>query len=246
MITQTMQPAPKAAGWSPRAKARLVAVLAFIEGMTAVWGNLRLPEQFMVLRDPAATAANILSNETLFQLGVTLSLIAVAFHIASLIVFYHLFKPVSPTVALLAAFFGMTCIALQAVSAIFQVAPLVILHSSEYSSAFTVEQLQALAYLALRLQGQTINMNLIFFGVSALLLGYLIFRSGFMPRIIGLLEMVAGTSYLVLLWPPLASALHPYYLFFAIGELVLGLWLLVKGVDNERWHERSHAAFTND
>jgi hypothetical protein len=238
MITAIVEPSVKAAGWSPRALAQLTAVLAFIEGIAAVQGHLRIPEQFMVLRDPAATAANILGNETLFQVGVTLSLMAVVFHIASLVLFYHLFKPVNQTIALMAAFFGMTSIALQAVSAIFQVAPLVILNSGAFS-AFTAGELESLAYLSLGLQGQMINMNLILFGLSALLLGYLGFKSGFVPRIIGLLEMVAGVSYLVLLWPPLANALDPYYLAFAIGELVLGVWLLIKGVDNERWYQRA-------
>jgi hypothetical protein len=79
------------------------------------------------------------------------------------------------------------------------------------------------------------------FGISIIPLGYLIFRSGFVPPLVGLLEMVAGIAYLVLLWPPLARAWHPYYLFFGIGELVLGLWLLIKGVDAARWYERAQA-----
>jgi hypothetical protein len=58
---------------------------------------------------------------------------------------------------------------------------------------------------------------------------------------VGLLEMLAGVAYLILLWPPLATALHPYYLSLGVGELVLLMWLLVKGVDSERWHERAHA-----
>jgi hypothetical protein len=84
-------------------------------------------------------------------------------------------------------------------------------------------------------------MYLIFFGISILLLGYLIFKSGFIPRLVGVLEMLAGAAYLVLLWPPLASDWHPYYLFFAVGELILGIWLLFKGVDSERWYERARA-----
>lgn len=87
MTTGMMVTLPKGSTWSPSAKARLAAALAFIEGFAAVRGHLRIPAEFVVLRDPAATAANILSNETYFQLGVTLSLIAVAFHIASLVVF---------------------------------------------------------------------------------------------------------------------------------------------------------------
>jgi hypothetical protein len=227
--------------WSPLFKARLAGVFTLIEGNASVFGQLVIPGQFIVTRDAAATAANILSNETLFRLGVTLTLIAVASHIAWVVLFYDLFKPVNRTLSRLAAFVGLIAIALQAVSAIFQMAPLTILHGSEFSSAFTAEQLQALAYLSLRLQGQTVNTYLVFFGLWCLLTGYLIFRSGFMPRPVGQLEMLAGAAYLILLWPPLASALYPYYLFLGVGELVLLLWLLVKGVNSERWHERARA-----
>ena len=241
MTTETTETHGRAAAWSPAFRARLAAIVMTVESIAAVRGHMRIPEQFIVTNDAVATAANILGNETLFQFGVTLSLLAVAFHVAGVVLFYELFKPVNRIVTLLSAWVGLIGITLQAVSAIFQQAPLTILHGEAFSSAFTAEQLQGLAYLALRIQGQTVNMYLIFFGISILLLGYLIFKSGFVPRIIGVLEMLAGAAYLVLLWPPLASALHPYYLFFAVGELVLGLWLLVKGVDSERWHERNRA-----
>jgi hypothetical protein len=232
---------PKAAAWSPRFKARLAAVFILIEGQASVFGQLVIPGQFIVTRDAAATAANILSNETLFRLGVTFALISVASHIVWVVLFYDLFKPVNRTLSLLAAFVGLIAIAVQAVSAIFQIAPLTILHGGEFSSAFTAEQLQALAYLSFRLKDQTFNTYLVFFGFWCLLTGYLIFRSGFMPRLVGLLEMLAGAAYLILLWPPLASALYPYYLFLGIGEFVLLLWLLFKGVDAERWYERARA-----
>ena len=243
MTTETSMTPQKAARfvWSPRSRAQLAGVIILIEGLASVSGQLRIPSQFIVTRDAVTTAANILSNETLFRLGLTLTLISVAFHIAWVVLFYDLFKPVNRTLSLLAAFVGLIAIALQAVSAIFQIAPLTILHGDEFSSAFTMEQFQALAYLSLRLQGQTFNTYLVFFGLWCLLTGYLIFKSGFLPRLVGLLEMLAGVAYMILLWPPLASAWFPYYLIFGIGELILLLWLLVKGVDSERWHERARA-----
>jgi len=247
MTIETTETPSKAArfAWSPRSMARLAAVFTLIEGNSAVFGQLRIPGQFIVTRDAEATAANILSNETLFQFGVTLTLIAVAAHIAWVVLFYDLFKPVNRTLSRLTAFVGLIAIALQAVSAIFQIAPLTVLHGGEFSSAFTAEQLQALAYLSLRLQGQTFNTYLVFFGLWCLLTGTLIFRSGFMPRLVGLLEILAGVAYLILLWPPLAGALHPYYLFLGVGELVLLLWLLVKGVDSERWYALNRAFSEN-
>ena len=196
MTTEIIETPSKAArfAWSPQFRARLAAVVMTIESVAAVRGHMRIPDQFIVTNDAAATAANILGNETLFQFGVTLSLLAVALHVAGVVLFYELFKPVNPTIARLSAYVGLIGIALQAVSAIFQMAPLQILHGGEFSAAFTAEQLQSLAYLALRLQGQTVNMYLVFFGISILLRGYLIFRSGFIPRLVGLLEMLAGAA----------------------------------------------------
>ena len=235
----SMNPNAANSAWSPRSKARLAAIVMTIESVAAVRGHMRIPGQFIVTNNAAATAANLLGNETLFQFGVSLSLLAVALHIAGVVLFYELVKPVNRTLALISAWVSLIGIALQAVSAIFQQVPLKILHGGQFTSAFTAEQLEGLAYLSLYIQGQTVSMYLIFFGISILLLGYLIFRSGFIPPIVGVLEMLAGAAYLVLLWPPLASAWHPYYLFFAIGELVLGIWLLFKGVDSERWYERA-------
>lgn len=242
MTIEAIAPSPDTAALSPRSMARLAGVLALIEGQAAVWGQLRIPGEFIVTRDAAATAANILGDETLFQLGASLALVAVAVHIAWVVLFYGLFKPVNRTIARLMAFVGLIAITLQAASAVVQMAPLTILHGGEFSSAFTAEQLHALTYLSLRLQGQTFNTYLVVFGIWCLLTGYLIVRSGFMPRMVGQLEMLAGLAYLILLWPPLASAWHPYYLFFGMGELVLVLWLLVKGVDPERWHECARRA----
>ena len=127
--------------WSPRSRARLAAIVMTIESVMAVRGHMRIPNQFTVTNDAGATAANILGNETLFQFGVTLTLLAVAFHVAGVVLFYELFKPVNPTIARISAWVGLTAIALQVVSAIFQMAPLNILHGEEFSSAFTAEQL---------------------------------------------------------------------------------------------------------
>jgi hypothetical protein len=242
MIAETSASSPKAAGWSPRAIARAAGVFTLIEGVTSVAGQLRIPGAFIVRNDAAATAANILGNETLFRLGVVLTLAAVATHLVWMVLFYDLFKPVNRTLARLAAFVGLIAIAIQTVSAIFQMAALTVLRGGDFSSAFTAAQLEALSYLALRLQGQTFNMYMVLFGMWCLVTGWLIFKSGFMPRILGLLEMLAGASYMILLWQPLASALDPYYLVFGIGELFLMLWLLIRGVDNARWYEQARAS----
>ena len=241
MSTRTNEEPLKRRERSPRFKARLAGVFVLLEGQTSLFGQLVIPAQFVVTGDVAATASNILSSETLFRFGVTLGLMSVAFHIVWVVLFYDLFDLVDRTLSLLAAFVGLIAIALQAMSVVLQGAPLTILHSGEYSSAFPAQQLQALAYQSLSFRAETYNTYLVFFGIWCLLTGYLIFRSGLLPRLVGVLEMLAGVAYCIQLWPPLASALHPYYLSLGVGELVLVLWLLTKGVNSERWYERTLA-----
>jgi len=110
-------------------------------------------------------------------------------------------------------------------------------------SVFTVEQLQALAYMFLRLGGQAGNIGLVFFALHCLLVGYLILRSTFLPRIVGVLMAFAGMGWLTLLWPPLANYLSPYNMIPGLlGEGSLTLWLLVMGVNVQRWKEQASAA----
>ena len=227
---------------SPRALARIIAVIGVLEGNASVWGHLRIPDKLVVSSDPAVTAANILGNESLFRLSLLLSLAAVALNIARAPMSYVLFRPVGRIPALLAAFFGLATIGLQAGGVLVQLPVLIVLKSSKDFGGFNVEQLQSLALILLRWSGQAFNMYLAFFGLCCILGGYLIYRSTFLPRIFGVLLALAGVGYSTYLWPPLANALYPYNLALGVGELLLGLWLLVFGVNVERWKEQARAA----
>jgi hypothetical protein len=106
-----------------------------------------------------------------------------------------------------------------------------------------VEQLRALALMFFELNTQAGNICVVFFGVYCLLIGYLIFRSAFLPRILGMLMALAGLGWLTFLSAPLASRLSPYNLVLGfLAELSLCLWLLVRGVNVQRWKEQSRAA----
>jgi hypothetical protein len=132
--------------------------------------------------------------------------------------------------------------AVQIFGGVWQLAPLVILGDSQLSSAFKAEQLQAAALLCLKLYSQAFSIALVLFAVFDLLIGYLIFTSTFLPRILGVLLMLAGVGWLTFVWAPLAAALSPYVLLLgALAEILLMLWLLVKGVNVSAWHERAAA-----
>jgi hypothetical protein len=115
-----------------------------------------------------------------------------------------------------------------------------VLKSASSLSAFAPEQLQTLALILLKLNGQAYDIGLVFFGLWCILIGYLIAKSTFLPRTIGILYALAGLGYLTLLWQPLAHYLYPYNLALAgPGEISLLFWLLVKGVNVQRWHEQA-------
>jgi hypothetical protein len=226
---------------SPRFLARMIFILAALEGQAHVWGQLRIPDRLVVSTDAAATAANILGSESLFYLGLALSVLAVAFNVARTALNYVLFRPVGRILSLLMAFFGLMAVALQAGSILFELPVLVLLKGGKAFTGFNADQLQSLALICFKWNGQASNLYLAFFGLCCILGGYVIYRSTFLPRILGVLLAMAGAGYATYLWPPLANYLYPYNLFLGVGELFLGLWLLVFGVNVERWKEQARA-----
>ncbi len=157
--------------------------------------------------------------------------------------FYELFKVVNRSLSLLAAFFSLVGCAVQASICVFLLAPFVFLDNSHYISVFNLEQLQALTFMSLKFYGQAFNIAFAFFGFYCVLIGYLIFRSTFMPRVLGVLMMFGGLGWLTFMYPPLASHLDPYIRTPGIlGEGSLTLWLLFKGVNAQRWNEQASAA----
>lgn len=230
----------RVAKMSPRFKARMAGVLYALEGMGAVFGGVYFRGKFIVAGNAAATAATILANGPLFRLGFAAALLAVAFHLTYTVLFYVLFRPVNRTVSLLAAFFSLLACALQAFAALFQLAALLVVGNGSTLSGFSEEQVQSLALLFLNMNAQAFNIYLIFFGFWLIPISYLILRSTFFPRIIGVILMLDGVGWVTYLWPPLATAIYPLIaVVAALGELPLLLWLLVVGLNAQRWQEQA-------
>ena len=230
---------PRVTGMSPRLKARLAGVLYALEGTTAVFGQVYFRGKFLVSGNAAATASAILASETLFRLCCAAALLAVAFHLAYTVLFYDLFRPVNRTIALLAAVFGVVAGTLQASAVLVQLAALLVVGGGALTG-FTGQQAQGLALLFLNLNAQAFNVYLIFFGFWLIPTGYLIARSTFMPRIIGVFLMLDGVGWATYLYPPLATSIYPVIaIVAAFGEIPLLLWLLVFGVNAQRWNEQA-------
>jgi hypothetical protein len=172
----------------------------------------------------------------LFRLGFAAGLIATACYIAVTALFYNLFKPVSRSLSLLSAFFSLVGCAIQAFGSLFQLAPLVVLRGGQYMSVFTVEQLQALALMFLKLNAQALNIGLVFFGLGSTVFAYLWFKSRYIPRGLaawGIFSslVVAIVTLAIMVFRSLADVVIPvYFAPIFIFEVTLGIWLVVKGI----------------
>jgi hypothetical protein len=230
---------------SPRPSARTIGVVYLLYFLIAVFGAL-LMKGVVVPTDAVATAKNLLAHESLYRSGWEVGLIANAIYIAVTALFYGLLAPVNRSLAVMMAFFSLVGCIVQIFGGLLQVAPLTILGDNQLAGAFTVAQLQSAAQLSFKLYPEVFNISLVLFALFDFFLGYLIYKSTFLPRFIGVWFMIAGAVGLMFLWPPLGTALR--YVIIPIGglaEVVLMFWLIVKGVDVSRWREKAGAPLTS-
>jgi hypothetical protein len=231
---------------SPLLKARMAGGLWWLCIVTGVVGFIA-GAPLIVANDAAATAANILAKESLFRLGFAANLISGLSYVGVTVFLYYVLKPISRSLSLLAAFFGLAGVAIGGVGWVSNLVPLVLLHGDQYLTAFTTSQLQAMSMFALKLQMMVFFISMVFFGIQCILIGYLVARSTFLPRILGVFLAIGGTCYVVASFAnfllPLGASLIPFIMPVALlGEGSLGLWLLVKGVNEQRWYEQASAA----
>jgi len=225
---------------SPRLKARITGAFYLLTILTGVFAQGFVSGKLVVDGDAAATATNILMHKNLFQLGFAVYIIEMACQIAMTSLFYNLLKPVSRSLSLMAAFLGLSGCVIKTLSRLFFIAPLFVLGGERYLSVFSAEQLQALALLLLKINDHGASIAMAFFGFYALLKGYLLVRSTFLPRFLGVLSVLASLGLLTYLYPPLAYRLFPYIAGLGLlGAVVQIFWLLVFGVNEQRWKEQA-------
>jgi len=233
---------------SPGVQARIAGFLYLIVIVGGIFAEIFVRGRLVVHGDAAATAHNILAHELLYRSGFAVEVFYCAFcNVPILLIFYNLFKVVNRNVALLMVFFDLVTTATESISMLAHFAPLVFLGGGHYLSAFTVDQLQAAAYMALQLFEHGFAISLVFFGFDCLAIAYLILRSNFLPRILGVLLAIEGLGYLInsfalFLAPALQARIFPYFMATGVAEVALCLWLLVMGVNVERWKEQAGAA----
>jgi len=235
--------------FSVKTTARIAGSLYLIVIVGGLFAELMVRGKLVVNGDAAATARNIVAHQQLYRWGFAVEIFYCACNIPITLMFYKLFKIVNRDLTMLVVFFSITGTAVEAVSLLAHFAPIVFLGGGHQVSVFTTEQLQAWSYLSLEFFETGFSIALVFFGGYCICMGYMIFRSTFLPRLIGILLAFQGLCYLVLsfsnfLSPPLAHTLFPVLMVSGLGEISFCLWLLIAGVNTGNWHKLS-ATFNN-
>lgn len=227
---------------NPQYYARIAGILYLIIIATGIFGELFVRNKLIVFENPEATANHIIQSDFLWRLGIATDLLMHICDIPVMLILYFLLKPVSKKLALLNLSFTLIQTAILIVNKLNLVAALLFLKGVETKS-FTSDQLHTLSYIAIKIHGYGFGIGLIFFGFVCLIEGYLIFKSVYLPKTIGLLMFFAGLCYLInsftlLLAPQFSSValLIPCF----IAELSLTLWLIFKGVNISAW-KKNHS-----
>jgi len=217
-------------------QARTAGLLYLLMGITAPIGLVIVPKSLIVAGDAAATADKVRASLWLLRLGIASDLVHQALAVFLVLLLYRLFKPVSELLAqqllILGALVSVPIVFLNSVN---QMAALTLARGPAFLSVFDRGQADALAYLFLRLHSQGINVASIFWGLWLIPFGLLVVRSGWFPRILGYLLLVAGAAYVVdafvtILVPALAPFVDGPAMLFEVGELPIIFWLAIKGV----------------
>ncbi len=232
MITRTAET-------SPLVRARVAGLLYLLANVPAPFALVFLPAQLIVRGDAATTASNILASESLFRLAIVGLLFNSIVNIFLVLALYQLLNVVNRNMASLMVIFMLVVVPIGMLNELNSLAVLQLLSGAEYLNVFTTEQLQALMYFFLRLHGQGLNIAQIFWGLWLFPMGYLIFPSGFLPRILGVLLMIGCFGYVIQSLLAFLGYNVSIIFFTSWGELLLVLWLLIKGVNVEQWEKRA-------
>ena len=227
------------AGTSPLVRARVAGALYLVANLFAPFTLLYLPSRFIVRGDAAATANSIMASESLFRVGIVGNLFTFIANILLALALYHLLKVVNKNMASLMVILFLVGVPIAMLNELSQLAVLQLLSGADYLKAFAPDQLQAIVYLSLGVHDQGLLIAHVFFGLWLLPMGYLVFRSGFIHRIVGVLLVIAGVGYVVQSFAAFLGYNVNIILFTGLGELVFLFWLLIKGVDVEQWKQRA-------
>jgi hypothetical protein len=235
-------------GTSPLIWGRVFGLTFLIRFIPAIFGEFFVRSSLVVPGDAATTATNIMASEGLFRAGIASMLIVFILDVVAILALYVVLKPVNRNLSLLAAFFGLIHVAIAGLNLLTDFLALLLLSGADYLTVFETDQLHALVLLLLNSHRYGFQLGLFFFSLHLGILGYLVFKSGYLPRILGVFLIVSSFGYLLdsfalILLPNYADyeeiIIMVLFLPNLIGEMALALWLLFKGVNVEQWEKRA-------
>ena len=216
-------------------QARQAGVLYFVLGLIAPIGLMLVPSKIVVYGNAVATADNIRQSEEWLRLGIAADLVHQVIVIFLVLALYRLFKPVSVTLARQLVILGaLVSVPIVFINTLNYIAALTLAGGADFLSVFAQSELDALAYLFMRLHSRGITVASVFWGLWLFPFGLLVIRSGFIPRLFGYFLMVAGFGYLAsaastLVLPQFLPIVSKFALALELGELPIIFWLLIRG-----------------
>ena len=224
--------------------ARIAGLLFLISLVAGGLGEAYIPSKLIVSGDPAATVANLRNFDFLYRLGFATFLVESLCDVALAWILYALLRPVNQRLSLLAAFFGLMATATFAIAELFYFAPVLVLKGTGYLNSFSPDQLNALVLLSLKFYGFAGMIFTAYYGMAWIVRSYLMFRSSYLPKFLGVLMGIGGLgfvvrNFLLILAPTYASDIFLMLMF--PGGLIMTAWLLIKGVNVSKWNAQASA-----
>jgi hypothetical protein len=202
-----------------------------------------VPSTLIVPGDATTTASNVMASEGLFRLGIASDSIVFLIEIVLTVLLYVLLKPVSKTLALVAVFSRLAMTIIQGINVLNHVFVLLLVSGAGYLAVFAPDQVHALVLLFLNAHAAVVLIWGLFFGLHLCVLGYLVYTSGYIPRMLGVVLILVSGCYFT---QSFGTFLLPNYeaLFVSVGylsiiEIAFPVWLLMKGVPIEQWGKRA-------
>ncbi|MBK5277366.1 MAG: DUF4386 domain-containing protein [Bacteroidia bacterium] len=225
---------------SPQIYARIGGLLYLVIIVAGFYAEFFLRGKIIVAGNDSATANNIMGSPGLWRIGIALEYFCIICTLILAMIYYFLLRPVHKELNLLAAFFRLVSITVQAVALLHLIEALFPV-KKELFEVFTADQLYTMTNFAIKSHSYGYSISLLLLGCCFLIHGYLIFKSGFLPKVLGILVQIAGIGYITngfthILEPSLTAWTFPIIIIpVLVAETSLSIWLLVKGVDVEKW-----------
>ena len=224
--------------------AKIAGGLYLLITILAIFVHFYVPGELIVFGDATTTANNIMASEGLFRIGIGAELVVLLSEVVLAIILYVLLRPVSKTLSLMAAVSRLIMTTIHGINVLNSVMVLILLSGGGYLTVFAPNQLHALAMHFLEAYSYGFTLGIVFLVLHAFILGYLIYKSGYFPKFLGVLFVIASLGYLLDSVAHILFANHQtgavyFALPIALAEIAFPLWLLFKGVNAEQWEKRT-------